>query len=257
MNAPAESMTIGNLKDLALILVGTVSVAISVMMYFNARKSLLLPLRTEVIKKQIELLTALLRLTSSNKMKFLTFCDFSNIFELNVAYYLQEVGYKVELSTPTDISEAAAGALLTVEDDESIHAFSLSENRHESTTEYSTQRWLEAKEGNFKIQLVHLTRTHLKLKNELTEFINSPYLPTEVRLDLTNLINSIERNLRGPMKQSVENAVQTIISGSGAEEQFDFTKAYNQFIECSEDMTPFCDNLVVRIRKLLKVDEPW
>lgn len=257
MNAPVESMTINNLKDLALIAVGTVSVAISVMMYFNAKKSLLLPLRTEVIKKQVELLTALLNLTSSNKMKFLRSCDFSSIFELNVAYYLQEIGCKVELSIPTDIGEATAGALLTVEDDENIHAFSLSENRQESASEYSEQRWLEAKKGNFRIQLVHFTNTHLKFKNELTEIMNSPYIPSEIRSDLTHLTNSIETNLRGPMKQSIENAVQKITSSSGTKEPFDFIKAYNEFIECSEDMTPFCDNLVTKIRKLLKVDEPW
>lgn len=81
------------IKDFAtLIFVGTATV-IGVLTYLRARATILQPIRTEVIKKQSELLSRLLKFLKEKNQSFETGIDYVNVVQVNVLKTLKDYGF--------------------------------------------------------------------------------------------------------------------------------------------------------------------
>ena len=130
-------------KDLLLIAVAVVTSIISIKSYKNARLALAQPLRTEVIKRQVDLLTELLDITSSDKLKFMTMLDFSNIFNLNMKICLEEVGCTVKMSKDSG-DKTSLAIKIVAEDDEPLEQYYFDNLKSESRASFQERRRVAA-----------------------------------------------------------------------------------------------------------------
>lgn len=81
------------LKDLfTLLFVGTGTV-VAILTYRRARATILQPIRTEVIKKQSELLSKLLQTLNDNNQSFEVGLDYLNLVQINVMLTLRDFGF--------------------------------------------------------------------------------------------------------------------------------------------------------------------
>ncbi len=81
------------LKDIfTLLFVGTATV-VAILTYRRARATILQPIRTEVIKKQSELLSGLLQILKGHNHSFEVGLDYVNLVQLNVLMALKDYGF--------------------------------------------------------------------------------------------------------------------------------------------------------------------
>jgi len=81
------------LKDLfTLLFVGTGTV-VAIFTYRRAKATILQPIRTEVIKKQSELLSKLLQTLNENNQSFEVGLDYVNLVHINVTLTLRDYGF--------------------------------------------------------------------------------------------------------------------------------------------------------------------
>ncbi|MCR6642111.1 MAG: hypothetical protein NVV82_24780 [Sporocytophaga sp.] len=81
------------LKELfTLLFVGT-GTLVEILTYRRARATILQPIRTEVIKKQSELLSKLLQTLSDNNQSFKVGLDYVNLVQINVMLTLRDFGF--------------------------------------------------------------------------------------------------------------------------------------------------------------------
>lgn len=243
-------------KDLLLIAVAVVTSIISIKSYKNARLALAQPLRTEVVKRQVDLLTELLDITSSDKLKFMTMLDFSNIFNLNMKICLEEVGCTVEMSNDSGDKSSSAFKIVA-EDHEPLEQYYFDNLRSESRASFQERRRVSATEGSFKVQLIHLTEQHVSLIRKLDSISNSPYLPLEIKSELDTLLETINYNLEKPMKEKIEESVCLMMSEGFDQSRFSFTDQYNEFNHDAIDFSLHSNELIRKVREVLKVDEKW
>ncbi len=99
------------LKDVfTLFFVGTGTV-VAILTYRRARATILQPIRTEVIKKQTELLSKLLHTLSNNNQSFEVGLDYVNLVQINVMLTLRDFGFvfKGHNETIEKIKDSVAG----------------------------------------------------------------------------------------------------------------------------------------------------
>lgn len=81
------------IKDLfTLLFVGTGTV-VAILTYRRAKATILQPIRTEVIKKQSELLSKLLQTLSDNDQSFEVGLDYVSLVQINVILTLRDFGF--------------------------------------------------------------------------------------------------------------------------------------------------------------------
>lgn len=245
------------LKNLFTLFLALIASVISILTYLKAKKTVLQPLRSEVIKKQIELMSNLLEIIS-DQQKLLFQCDYYNILDLNLKKYLLEIGYtnKSLQSTKKQINIQEAGGLLCVDDDEEIHAFhKAGEKPKKNYEEYQKLRFAEAKNGEFKIQLVYYTNQYSVFLVKLNNIYNSPFINKQIKLDLEIILNKCRINLIKKMKNTIEHSINDFVRSD--DKSINTEKYYNEFVIDSVPISDYIISIISKIRKLLKIDEKW
>lgn len=254
------------LKDLfTLFFVGTGTI-VAILTYRRARATILQPIRTEVIKKQSEILSKLLQILKEHNQSFEVGLDYVNMVQINVLLTLRDYGFifkehkeileklKYQLS-----GWIPCGKGNILKDVEVIGVFAKNVNT-DKTSEYGVEKFNNLKKGEIDIDKIYLTNRHSEFTKLILEFGEDPFMPTSVQLTLTELINDINNNLTLVLKRELESFMldfsKVYFEKSNAP-HFDPIGVYNNFNHSRVRHRQTFNKLKNEIRKYLRVDERW
>lgn len=254
------------LKDLfTLLFVGTGTV-VAILTYRRARATILQPIRTEVIKKQSEILSKLLQILKENNHSFEVGLDYVNLVQINVLITLRDYGFifkeqkEILEKIETQLGGwTPCGKSNILKDIEIIGAFK-EESPKEKANEYGIEKFNNLKNGEIDIDKIYLTRKHSEFGELISEFRDDPFMPTSIQNTLTELSNDINNNLVIILKGELESFMLNFSKEyfeKGKAPHFDPVGTYNDFNHSRAHHRQTLNKLKFEIRKYLRIDEGW
>lgn len=196
-----------DIKDILWIVFTFIATFVAILTYRRARFTLLQPLRSEVIKRQTDLLVSLSDFFDSDIL-FSIKLDYSNIIKFNIIKIMANNGFEFRDKTIlNDIDKQFAGALLDSElFVQSTKILKQSNNNSDSVLESEMDEAphkYEIKETDInkdKINQVFYTIQYFSCLRELKQFIDNPFMPKKIKKLLEELEHDIGHNLSVIMK---------------------------------------------------------
>ncbi len=203
-------MNINWIKDIVTIIFAGTATTIGILTYRRARSTILQPIRSEVIKKQSELLSKLLKLMKDNNQSFENGIDYVNVVQINVLCTLRDYGFvfkehsKILEKMSTEIvGWSPCGKSEQLNDVEVIGTFNVPKTDDKSI-DYNKEKYENLKNGQIDIDKIYYTKTLIDFKKELSEFANDPFMPVSIQKSLNQLIHAIQINLVSHLKSVLE-----------------------------------------------------
>lgn len=254
------------IKDFAtLIFVGTATV-IGVLTYLRARATILQPIRTEVIKKQSELLSRLLKFLKEKNQSFETGIDYVKVVQVNVLKTLKDYGFifkeqdqifeKLEKEV---VGWIPCGKSEILHDVEIIGTFD-TKGKINNPRNLGKEKFENLKNGEIDIDKIFQTRTLTKFMSQLTDFSDDPFMPSLIKSTLDELSNNVYINLNKILKLELEKFMIEFSKEyfkKGIAPKFDPIGVYNSFNHERIHHRKSMIKLKNEIRKYLMIDEPW
>jgi len=254
------------LKDLfTLLFVGTGTV-VAILTYRRARATILQPIRTEVIKKQSELLSKLLQSLNDNNQSFEVGLDYINLVQINVMLILRDFGFvfKEHKELFEKIKDGISGwtpcgNTSILKDVEIIGAFNeTSEKKIEN--DYGAEKYNNLKKGKIDIDKIYLTKQHSEFMKLISDFKSDPFMPSSIQKTMAELFNDINNNLSIVLKSELEVFMidfSKMYLKKGNPPHFDPIGVYNSFNHNRVHHRSNLEKLKNEIRKYLRIDEKW
>jgi hypothetical protein len=253
------------IKDVfTLIVVGTGTV-IAILTYIRARATILQPIRTEVIKKQSELLSKLLQSLRETDFSFEKGLDYVNLVQINVLMTLKDYGFvfKEHEELFKKIQGDLAGWIPcgnsnVIKDIEVIGTF---ENASiDKPANVGAERFENLKQGKAEIEKIYLSKKHSQFVKTINDFRDDPFMPVTIQKALTEVLNDINNNLAIILKGELESFMLSF-----SKDYFDKKEApkfnpvgiYNEFNHTRVHHRTTLTSLKNEIRKYLRIDESW
>lgn len=257
---------IGWLKDFFTLVFTATGTTLAILTYMRARATILQPIRTEVIKRQSELLSRLLQILKEKNQSFDNGLDYVKLTKVNVLYALGDYGYifkeQEELFKNLEteiIGWMPCGADHILRD---VHlAGSIDEKElMKSVDEYKKAKYELLLQGEIEIDKIYLTKQHMEFHKLISEFAEDPFMPTSIQETLNNLSRDIQTNLRIFLKTQLEEfvlAFSKAYSETGEYPKINPDGVYNQFNHSRIHHRSAYNSLRNEIRKYLRIDEEW
>lgn len=254
------------LKDFfTLFFVGTGTI-VAILTYRRARATILQPIRTEVIKKQSELLSKLLQTLSDNNQSFEVGLDYVNLVQINVMLTLRDYGFVFkehkeifEIIKDIVVAWTPCGRTNILKDVEIIGAFTEpTEKKKESA--YGVEKFNNLKKGEIDIDKIYLTKRHSEFVKLISDYKDDPFMPTSIQKTMTELFNDINNNLAMVLKGELEvfmTDFSKVYFEKGNAPHFDPVGVYNSYNHNRVHHRPTLDKLKNEVRKYLRIDEGW
>jgi hypothetical protein len=253
------------LKDLfTLLFVGTGTV-VAILTYRRARATILQPIRTEVIKKQSELLSKLLQTLSDYNQSFEVGLDYVNLVQVNVILTLRDYGFVFkeqkeifEKIEETVVGWMPCGRTNILKDVKIVGAFPEPAEKIKET-EYGLKKFNDLKKGDIDVDKIYLTKRHSEFVRLISDFKGDPFTPTAIQETLTELFNDINNNLAIILKGELESFMIDFAKAyfqKGAP-HFDPAGVYNSYNHSRIHHRPTLAKLKNDIRRYLRIDEGW
>ncbi len=251
------------ISGLFTIVFSGITVLIAVLAFQRAKETILQPIRTEVIKKQIALLTDLLeRLRGATGTDLLENLDYQGIIDLNVASQLYNYGFITNRKESDSLEKIKCSMILTNGAEElaieSIDVFENEEQDKKTEIDRRKMKYDLAKDGKVSIGIIHLTQKYLNFISSLNTLLEDPFLPEAIEEPLRNFIKNVNINLSLHLKEVLEKFILDIFSKSGADKKYPikFSTAglFNEFNHRRIDNAEDYKKLISKIRTYLKID---
>jgi hypothetical protein len=254
------------LKDLfTLLFVGTGTV-VAILTYRRARATILQPIRTEVIKKQSEILSRLLQILKENNHSFENGLDYVNLVQSNVLMILKNYGFvfkenkEISDKLKNNLSGwTPCGKSNILKDVEIIGAFS-EKTDAKKPNEYGLEKFNNLKNQQIDIDKIYLTKSHSEFVKTISEFRDDPFMPSSIQQTLTELSNDINNNLAIVLKSELEIFMldfSKVYFEKNEAPYFDPVGVYNSFNHSRVHHRETLNKLRGEIRKYLRIDEGW
>ena len=259
---------IGWIKDILWILFTLVATLIAVLTYRRARYTLLQPLRTEVVKRQTDVLVDLLDFVSSEKGEFYFELDYMgivacNAFDLLSTYEFELTDDKVEKAVKENI-----GGFMLLGDSGPTKTFKVHRSPFHSELfdddkefeNYKQELTKKIEKGVVEMEKLYLTKTHQKTIQKLKQFIANPFTPTEIIRLLETLLADINLNLSSYMIVELKKFILQAVELKSNKENplsISYQAIYNSFIYKSKSHTPIMKALSKEVREYLLIDKKW
>ena len=254
------------IKDILWIVFTFVATAITVLTYRKARFTLLQPLRTEVVKRQTELLVELLDFLDDDKPSFQITIDYIGIIECNIYRLLKHYGFILSgESQDRAVNDNIAGAII-LKSSGRISSFQLptaiDDLGNLPAQDNSKNDYELAKQGIVDLEILHLTKRHTECMDKLHGFMVNPFMPQEIQSYLEKLRKDISENLGGPMKYELEQFVKELFDKYQKKPvemslPIDPTAVYNRFQRKSKKGSSYITSIRHITRKYLMIDKKW
>ena len=254
------------IKDIFTLFFVAVGTIITILTYRRARATILQPIRTEVIKKQSEILTKLLQVLKEHNHSFEIGLDYVNLVQVNVFITLKDYGFifKENESIFENIKNdldgwIPCGKTNILKDVEIIGTFQESKSAKKESN-YGLEKYNKLKNQEIDLDKIYLTKTHSEFTRIIVDFKNDPFMPTSIQLILTELTNNINNNLSIILKSELEifmlDFAKTYFKDNNAP-KFNPIGVYNNFNHSRVHHRKTFEKLNIEIRKYLRIDEKW
>jgi hypothetical protein len=253
------------LKDIfTLIFVGVGSV-VAILTYRRARATILQPIRTEVIKKQSEILSRLLQILKDNNQSFEVGLDYMFLVQVNVLLTLKDYGFifkgqeEIAYIKENINGWIPCGKSNVLNEVEIIGVFEEKTNPV-YTKENGAKKFDNLKKGEIDLEKIYITNKHSEFVKLITEFRDDPFMPTSIQMTLTELTNDINNNLtmilKGELEAFMLNFSKTYFQDNTAP-PFKPIGVYNDFNHSRVHHRQTLIKLKNEIRKYLRIEEGW
>lgn len=226
---------------------------LSILTYVQAKKSFFQPLRTEVFKLQLALLTRVSDLfVSKSETDLREFFGFHEALQINAQLMREEYAREVggEVPEGEGILERArdvlGGAQVSMESRAAIRLVSApSEHNVDDAEGQPEQTW-----DDYEHDFVHITKEFGSALSEIEALSREPLLPSDLRVLLESLVTAAHANLhaiRATMKEAAAKmpaSYPTLDSLKGAELHW----VENIWIRKSTPLTPIAHEIVAFTR---------
>lgn len=255
------------LKDLFTLIFAGTGTIVAILTYRRARATILQPIRTEVIKKQSEILTKLLQVIRDNNLSFDFGLDYVNLVHINVLLTLRDYGFifKEQEEIFNQIQKDSCGwtpcgKSNVLRDVEVIGTFKEQDKQLPKSNDLGAERFADLKKGKIDIEKIYLTKLHSDFKRQISEVNNDPFMPSNIQNTFTELFNDIDNNLRIILKSELECFMIDFSKQyfeKGNAPKFNPIGVYNSFNHSRVHHRQTLVKLNVEIRKYLRIDEKW
>jgi hypothetical protein len=242
------------IKDSLEIIFYFITALIVVLTYKRAKETILQPIRSEVIKKQTDLLIKLLDLIKDD------YIDYSNIVKVNVFMWLSIYGFRVKDhdNLAKNMNTQMSGFIIVGDcsnEFELIAPFQKKDKEgvHEN---YNKSRYLKAKSGDININQIFTTKKLNLYLQTLKEIKKSPFLPYSVKEKLEKYLKDIHKNLTVHLREVLKEFIKDLFEKFDNKE-FDLISnagVYNNFNHRKTDHRVNFNDLYSSIRVYLKID---
>ena len=258
------------IKDVLWIFFTLVATIIAVLTYKRARYTLLQPLRSEVVKRQTELLVELLEYISNPKGSIYFAIDYMGIIACNTYKLLELCDYVLsDKSVNETVSENISGFIF-LKDNGEINTFTIPTDPFESHSEDVAQKQLayrkrvkeqiQLKRSIAELEGLYLTKQHSETLATLERFRDNPFMPKSIQQMLNQLLEDIQKNIRGPLFEELEKfivRIESIESDKDHPINITYQAMYNDFLRYCKSHTKIISEITNSVREYLLVDAKW
>jgi len=255
------------LKDLFSIFFSTVVIVVAILTYRRAKATVLQPIRTEVIKKQSEILVELLDFLPSDGKLIHDGLDYSSIATTNSYKHLNELGFlfanQDEILKRINNLIAGwtyVGESQTIMDVEVVGIFEEEKKEDEKEINLGKAKYEKAKEGIIEIDKVFFTIKHQEFSNKLSGFYQNPYLPREIQTILKKIIDDIGINIHVNMRSVLADFLKEFCYLYFSKKEIPKINpigVFNNFNHKRISHKRDLKRLREEVRKYLMIDEKW
>lgn len=266
---------VGWLKDATTILFTGTATVVTILTYIRAKATILQPKRTEVTKKQTEILSDFLTVIAENNNSIDSALDYVSILRYNVDLVLREYGL-LEISKDSEqyreYQDNIAGYIQFLENDlhDYIYAKGDFDGYERTIFEANDQArpkyyHLQAQLGQVKVHRIFYTKRHEEFFGKLRNFWNNPFLPTPIK-DVaqrigTGVYTNLHSDLRTILQTLVEKSTAAIQAGEPDSEVLSAKFRQQNLFRVFEQVRVHHDEdyelLKQQIRKHLLIEEKW
>lgn len=203
------------IKDVFAIIFSGTATVIAILTYLRAKDTLLQPVRTEVIKRQSELLTEILELLSKREFSIDHSLDYIKIAHMNTFKVLNDYGYifKDHDKILDEIKKESYGIMFCGENnivEDAIVVGMFPEQDHsDQTSEEIRKAGLEKlqllKKGVTKIDKILISQEHMDFIRKISDYANNPFLPQSVQVVLQQILYEVNLNLKNYLKDTLKD----------------------------------------------------
>lgn len=262
------------IKDTFWIIFTLVTTITAVLTYRRARKTLLQPLRSEVVKRQTDILVQLIGFLGEDVGALFSRIDYVGIIHSNIYMFSQACGFFTEQRNTSDDEfnaqmQAAIGGYLIVKPNKELESlqivtpFGKTEKVSEREIERIRQdRRVLYKNGVFDNEYLLLTRKFQEFMHELNLYIENPFMPEKIVKLLRELETDIFKNIRNPLQEEVQGFMSEMcLKMSELTEnrpiEFNPIGVMNNFTLRSKSHQDLLKRVRKYIREYLLVDKEW
>jgi len=242
-----------------------VATILGVLAYFHARKVLFQPVRSEVIKKQTEILTQMLE-TLFNPIDLSI--GYQDLTKLNMFMILDDYGFVLKNHSRIryELMGIYSGEMLFGDKEDKLPEHVKVETFNDSNIdekaaneEFRKQRYEDLKKGIAFIGRIRFTKKYEEFMTTLKKFEESPFLPSQIRTILQQLIADINWNINNPFREVLKSFILQLSGKNTSLETVSVQSdgIYNDFNSKRKPHKPKYDELRDAIRTYLRIDEKW
>ncbi|MEE0875585.1 MAG: hypothetical protein UIH27_19350 [Ruminococcus sp.] len=257
---------LSDIKDILWIVFTFIATVVAILSYRSAKRTLLQPLRSEVIKRQTELLVNLLDYLDENSL-FIYKVDYYGIVELNLHKQLPDYGFVFKSDKNEDIDQTEAGAIVKIDvnvNEENVlsELFSVPVLDTNSDKLTNTEKYENARKGVVSIGAVYTTDKYVKCTEELKGFCSNPFMPSEIQKEISKLSDDIHYNVETVMFDMLKQFIVTLCKSNDKDDldnpiQINSSSFYNAFIRSYRSHDKCIDRIRLLIREYLQIDKKW
>ena len=235
---------------------------IAILTYRRAKATILQPIRSEVVKKQTEHLSELLKLLFENKRSFEMGFDYSAIAEVNALCLLKDYGF-TDFYDDNELIAARAkradsGHLLTHNKLENIYL--IEHFGKKAILPVDQQKILERLDkGEAKVALIWITSRYKDFSAKLENYLNHPFMPTSLQETLKGIVEDASYNLKSALTIELENFINAVPKQVKANPRviINLSGVSNNFNHTRRPHNKQTEQLINDIRNHLRIDDQW
>lgn len=247
----------GIIKNFLWIIFTLIATIVAVLTYRRARLTFLQPLRSEVVKRQIDEMIKLLDFL--NNKNLIEKLDYYNILLGNFEVKMFELGFTDETVEKRlkSYKEMFSGMYITKD--------TFDENRYYPITPFFDPSKIEnkkektdfelLKEGIVKLHGINLTKKYIDCMNEFKKYIDSPIIPTRIKEKLELILHDIHENI----SEKIPMVIKSVILAA-YEKQINNINTMGMvslFTDVMKKHDEQIKELQKEIRDYLKIDLEW
>jgi len=248
-----DILTFSNLiKDIAQIVFWCIIATVTILSYFQARKTLFSPIKTEIFKMQIKTFEDILKYFQlKTSIDFERQFELDFIFELNTKIMLQKFSNaffvnKTYVASMKKLIDKSNGFIVQDFYEEKFYSQITDEELFKNKED-----WQKYEHG-----IIYITRKYIEEDNVITSFISSPLIPEQLKEKLIEFRQIVSNNI-SLMANMLTEAAQELPDNYETVEsvdKFNYIEFYNFYNNKSEKLFPKAEDILNYLRSYLKIE---